>query len=416
MAIGRDYEWQAPGGAADADVGAASGVTGGAPVRVACIGVGMMGQHNLKRLLTMPDVTIAAVCDVERNHLEQGLALVREAQGAACDGVRDFRELLKRDDLEAVMISTPDHWHAVQAVMAMRSGLDVYVEKPFSLTLAEGRAVCETVRETGRICQVGCQQRSSAEFRKACELIRNGRLGHVESVEVVIPPNNREPPEDGAPMPVPETLDYELWLGPAPEAPYHERRCHYCFRFVSDYSGGQMTNWGVHMLDIVQWALGADAAGPVAVRGTGTFPDGPLFDTADTVDVTWEYPGGTRVHCTSGMPPHVVFTGTAGTLTVGRGAIETVPASLLEAPLPADAIRLPRSDDHYRNFIDCVRTRREPICPAETGHRSTSVCLIANIAIRLGRPLRWDPVAERFPDDDAANALLARPMRAPWRL
>jgi len=416
MTMSRDYAWQAPVGAADDDGGSAPVESGAAPVRVACIGTGMMGQHNLKQLLAMPDVTVVAVCDVERTHLEQGQALVQEARGVACDGVRDFRALLERDDLDAVVISTPDHWHALQSAMAMRSGLDVYVEKPFSLTVAEGRAVCATARETGRICQVGCQQRSSAEFRKACELIRNGLLGHIDRVAVTIPPNNREPPGDAAPMPVPETLDYALWLGPAPDAPYHERRVHYCFRFVSDYSGGQMTNWGVHMLDIVQWALGADTAGPVAVRGTGTFPDGPLFDTADTVDVTWAYPGGTQVQCTSGLPPRVVFSGSAGTLTVGRGAIETEPADLMAASLPEGAIRLARSDDHYRNFIDCVRTRREPVCPAETGHRSTSVCLIANIAIRLGRPLAWDPVVERFVNDEAANALLARPMRAPWRL
>ncbi len=417
MEISRDYVWKAPEGLPDeAAVPEAARGWGGAPVRVACIGLGCMGLPNLKQFLSMPDVRVVAICDVDRTRLEAGVSAVQEAGEPVCDAVADFRELLRRDDVDAVVVSTPDHWHALQSVLAMRSGKDVYVEKPFSLTVAEGRAVCETARETGRICQVGCQQRSSAEFRHACELVRNGRLGTVRHVDVIIPPNNREPPEDGSPMPVPATLDYDLWLGPAPAAPYHERRCHYCFRFVSDYSGGQLTNWGVHMVDIVQWALGTDATGPVAVSGAGTFPVGPLFDTADTVDVTWTYADGITVGCRSGLPPRITFSGSRGSLTVGRGQIETEPATLAAEPLGEGDLRLPRSHDHYRNFIDCVRTRQEPICPPETGHRSTSLCLIANIAIRLGRPLAWDPVAEQFPGDAEATALLARPMRPPWRL
>ncbi|MBM4148157.1 MAG: Gfo/Idh/MocA family oxidoreductase [Lentisphaerae bacterium] len=404
------YGWNAPEvGAVEGGVrGCAGGRTG---LRVGFIGVGNMGRFSLQRVMAHEDIDITAICDVDKLHAGQAMDILKAGGrdgGVAVFG--DHRALLAAGVADAVVISTPDHWHVPQAVDAMEAGLDVYVEKPLSLTVAGGRKLCNFAERTGRVCQTGTQQRSSREFRFAGELVRNGRLGKIREISVGIPPNNREPPADWQPMPVPATFDYDMWLGPAPEAPYHEMRCHYNFRFISDYSGGQMTNWGAHTLDIVQWALGADSSGPVQVTGRGVFPDRGLFDTALQVDVEWVYPGGEKVRCVTGRP-HVEFVGETGRLEVGRGHIRSEPESLLNTEFGPDDTRLYESHDHYGNFLDCVRSRAVPVCPPETGHRSATVCHIGNIALKLGRTLRWDPEAERFTGDDEANAMLSRPER-----
>ena len=252
-------------------------------------------------------------------------------------------------------------------------------------------------------------------FRDACELVRNGRLGDLHTIEVEIPPNNKTCEPSWEPMPVPDELDYEFWLGPAAWAEYHEQRCHYCFRFLLDYSGGQVTNFGAHHLDIAQWALGMDASGPVQVSGRGEFPSQGLFTTATKVDFTVTYANGVRVTCKTGGSS-VRFLGSAGELAVHRGRLETVPESLLKAELGPDAVRLQISEDHAGDFLNAVRTRAQPVCPAEVGHRSATVCHLGNIAMRLGRTLRWDPGAERFLDDAEANGMLSRPSRSPWAL
>lgn len=413
------YMWQAPDLADSA--GSNEPVTapkpGIRPLVLGFIGTGNMGRMNLEAVLHRPDVRVHAVCDVDRRHMRQAADLVARHNGThPCLEFADFRELNRCPQVDAVFISTPDHWHVLQASDAMHHGKDVYVEKPLSLTIEEGRHLCRTARDTGRVCQTGSQQRSSREFRFACELVRNGRLGRVQRIEVRIPPNNVQSLPEWPPMDVPEHFDYEMWLGPAPKRPYHEQRCHYNFRFQTDYSGGQMTNWGAHTIDIVQWALDTDTTGPVEVEGSGRMPPPGGFDTADDVDVTWRYADGVILHCRTGNPPVTEFIGTDGTIRVGRGFLESDPVDVIETPLPEDAVRLYRSDDHHADFLDCVRTRRTPICPAETGHRAASICHLGNIAIRLGRRLAWDPRAERFPNDDEANTLLARPMRAPWTL
>jgi predicted dehydrogenase len=412
MAITRSYQWQAldVGDAADQshdDTGI---------IRVGLIGFGVMGNDTLKNLLAREDVAITALCDIDSERLAKAAAQVTEARGAdTFECFHDFRELNRSESTDAVIVSTPDHWHALQGIDAMRSGKDVYIEKPLTLTIAEGRRISDVATETGRVCQTGSQQRSSREFRHACELIRNGHLGTLQSVDICIPKNNRTSDSVGDPEPVPSGFDYEMWLGPAPYRPYHSEGCHYAFRFISDFSGGQLTNWGAHNLDIVQWALGTDTSGPIRVQGTGSFPAGGLFDTPDDIDVTLEYANGVTVRCTTGGP-HCRFVGSDGTLTVGRGHFKAIPASIGDITLEPDAIRLYRSDDHMGNFFECVRTRQQPVCPPETGHRSATVCHLANIAVRLGRPLEWDPAGECFINDDEANAMRSRPMRAPWSL
>lgn len=415
----RSYKWDAPDverDRADATAGDQNSPTD-AEVRVGAIGLGGMGTHNLKRLLKLPGVCVTALCDVDTAHLTRASAVVAPDADPrpSARTFSDFRELARWDGVDALIVCTPDHWHALQGIEALMCGKDVYIEKPLTLTVREGRVLCDVAVTSGRICQTGTQQRSSSEFRRACELVRNGLIGKLRGVDVTIPPNNRSAPGQWEPMPVPDTLDYDMWLGPAPWRPYHEKRCHYSFRFVSDYSGGQMTNWGTHVLDIAQWGLGTDDTGPVRVAGQGTFPASGLFDTAEEVDLTWEYANGVRLRCSTGRPL-VTFNGTRGRVTVGRGHLACDPPELSDATLGEDAVRLYRSDDHLGNFLQCVRTRRQPICPPEGGHRSSTVCHLGNIAMRLGRPLIWDPVNERFEGDDEANGMLSRPMRAPWRL
>jgi len=412
MALTRAYRWQS------AEVGESADSSDGshAPVRLGLIGLGVMGNDTLKLVLPREHVTVAALCDVDARRLAQSAERVAQAQGAdTFQCFADFRELNRSAAVDAVVISTPDHWHALQGIDAMRRGKDVYIEKPLTLTIEEGRRLCDVAAETARICQTGSQQRSSREFHYACELIRNGYLGAIQSVDLCIPPNNRTSDTVGDPDPVPQELDYEMWLGPAPFRPYHEEACHYAFRFISDFSGGQMTNWGAHNLDIVQWALDADASGPIRVSGTGTFPSAGLFDTPDQIDVRWEYPGGVVVRCTTGTP-HCRFTGSEGSLEVGRGHFAATPETLGDVTLREEDVRLYRSDDHMGNFLECVRTRQKPICPAEVGHRSATVCHLGNIALRLKRTLEWDPAAEHFVNDDEANAMLSRAPRPPWSL
>jgi len=380
------------------------------------IGTGGIANYTLTDILPRQHLSFSALCDVDKTHLQTTAARIAKARGPnTFECYADFRDLNRSDSVDAVLISTPDHWHALQAIDAMRQGKDVYVEKPLTLTIEEGRRLSDVAAETGRICQTGSQQRSSREFRHACELIRNGYIGTLQTVDIQIPPNNRHSETSGEPEPVPPELDYEMWLGPAPWRPYREETCHYAFRFVSDFSGGQMTNWGAHNLDIVQWALDADTSGPVRIQGTGVFPTAGNYDTPDQVNVTWEYADGAVVHCTTGTP-RCCFMGTEGTIVVGRGHFESTPADLEHVTLKADDIRLYSSDDHMDDFLDCVRTRRQPICPPEVGHRSATVCHLGNIAMRLGRPLEWDPTSECFVNDDEANTMRSRPMRAPWSL
>jgi predicted dehydrogenase len=324
--------------------------------------------------------------------------------------------LLDRDDIDAVTVTTPDHWHTLIAVAALRAGKDVYCEKPMTLTIHEGQVFARVARKTGRIVQVGTQQRSDPRFRLACELVRNGRIGKITRVETRIGSNPRH--RTDAPSSVPEGLDWDLWLGQAPEVPYIKERCHYNFRWWYEYSGGKVTDWGAHHNDIAQWGLGTDESGPVTIEAATTRVGRSTHAYACPVDftITYTYADGVTLVCSSKGKNGVMFVGEGGWIFVDRAKIEASDPRLIDEPLPHDAIRLHSSPDHIRNFLDCVRTRERPVCDAAIGHRSASVCHLGNIAIRTKQSLRWDPEAEQFLNSDEANAMLSREMRSPWRL
>jgi len=362
-----------------------------------------------------------AICDVDAAMRKNASATVEKAYAArAASGefkgvtlCNDFREVMARPDVDAVLIATPDHWHTLISLAALKAGKDVYCEKPLTLTIAEGRILADAARRYGRVFQTGSQQRSSQRFRFACELVRNGRIGKLQAIKVVIPPGRATTVQPA--QPVPEGFDYDTWLGPAPWEPYTELRCHYNFRFILDYSGGQVTNFGAHDLDIAQWALDMDTAGPTEVEGRGIYPTDGLYTTPVSVDFTFTYANGVKLNCKTGSSL-CRFEGTDGWVEVDRGKIVSGPANLVKTVLGPGEVHLYESKDHWTNFLDCVRTRRPTICPAETGHRSATCCHLANIAMQLERKLKWDPAAERFVNDPEADRLISRSMRGPWQL
>jgi predicted dehydrogenase len=395
-------------------------------VNLGFIGVKNRGMQNMGGFKVLGSdagklgCVTAGLCDVDSAVL--GSAANRAAQSGAKPVVAgDYRRLLDRKDIDAIVVSTPDHWHALMTVDACRAGKDVYCEKPLTLFVTEGRRMVEVARETGRVVQTGSQQRSDDRFRQACELVRNGKLGKIKTVLVGIPKPNYPPAAKAVPDsdPPPE-LNYDLWLGPAPLRPYNVNRVHYNFRFFWDYSGGQMTNFGAHHLDIAQWGLGLDDSGPVAIDGTGTFPpEKHLCEVTSTCRVTYTCADGVQIilgQQQKETPDAVTFIGEKGKIHVTRGKIEADPPELLKTELTSSDLRLPVSKDHYANFLECVKTRERPICDVEIGHRTATVCHLGNMAIRLGRKLQWDPAKEQIVGDDEAAAMLTRPYREPWKL
>ena len=378
-------------------------------ITIGCIGVRNKGIPNMREF--MKDAQVVALCDVDAGNLAKANEI---AKVDAKSLYGDFRELISRKDIDAVLISTPDQWHAIPSIAAMRAGKDVYCEKPLTLTIAEGRAMADAARQTGRILQTGSQQRSDGRFRRACELVRSGLIGKTHTVVVEIPGNNIENPMDWKEEPVPAGFDYNFWLGQAPQAPYTHYRCHYNFRFILDYSGGQMTNWGAHYLDIAQWGLGTDDTGPVRIDGKGEFPKAGLFTTATKADLTYTYANGVRIRLKQPGGSFTRFEGDKGWIQVSRSSIKAEPASILEYQLKDGDVRLYESSDHVQNFLDCVKSRKAPIADAEIGHRSATLCHLGNIAMLLGRPLQWDPKTERFVNDAEADKMIRRTMRAPW--
>ena len=407
-------------------------------VNLAMIGAGNQTTVDLPAFLALDDVQVVAICDVNRASFGYkspdqflGREPVRDRVNAyyakkspsgqyrGCDACVDFRDVLARRDVDAVEIVVPDHWHAVMTVLACQAGKDIYCQKPLSLCIREGQEMVRAVRKYDRILQTGSQYRSSALVRHACELVRNGRIGKLQKIATLVAENNFTGPGPGwKPMPVPEGFDYGRWLGPAPQAPYHKDRCLYRFRFILDYSGGQTTNFGAHSNDVAQWALGTDATGPIEVEDLGAEfpPKGSLFTTASKVHFRARYANGVELVCQTGAPGFGArFEGTKGWIQVGY-KLQSSPASLAGAKIDPNEIRLPVSDNHYRNFIDAVKAHRDPISPVETGHRTASLCHLGNIAMRLHRKLRWDPVKESFLADDEADQMLSRVRREPWKL
>lgn len=400
---------------------------------------GERGVHIMQDAMRQNGVQMVAVCDVDRFNAEHAAKLV----GGDCRKYEDFRELLNNRDITAVTIGTPDHWHALIAIAAMKAGKDVYCEKPLTLTLEEGKALARVARETKRVVQTGSQQRSDARFRLACELVRNGRIGKVQRITTLIGGNPRGGPFNTEA--VPDGLNWDFWLGPTPRVDFIKQRCHYEFRWWYEYSGGKMTDWGAHHNDIAQWGLGMDNSGPVSVRGSGTAPaaDGRSYNCHPSFEVVYTYgngsngANGTRLICRDGPPQNwpvrergsnngILFEGEGGKwIFVSRGLItasdgDNKTSKLIGEPLPQNATRLEVSTNHMGNFIQCVRSRRQPICHPGVGYRSVSVCHLGNIATRFfsNQTLRWNPQEECFVGDQAeqANRHLGRPYRAPWKL
>ena len=386
------------------------------------IGLGSMGMRHLEGFCQHDGCRITAVCDVDAGRCRAGAAAVnRHYRDTGCAACADFRQLLGRRDLDTVCIAVPDHWHAVISIAACRAGKDVYGEKPLALTVAEGRAIVRAVSRYGRVWETGSWQRSTRQFRFACELVRNGRIGTLKRVEVGIGLGFRINPQPA--MPVPPGFDYDMWLGPAPPAPYTEKRCHWTFRWILDYSGGQPTDWGAHHVDIAHWGMDADEAGPVTVEGRGEFPTDGLFNAPVRYSFDCQYPNGLtmRVAGNDVLPQGVRWIGEKGCVHVTRSGLKTQPANLVKARLGPDELHLPRPagdnrQGHRHDFLHCVRTRGRTMSPVEVDHNSAVVCHLGNIAMLLGRKLRWDAAAERFIDDDEANRMLSRPMRPPWTL
>jgi hypothetical protein len=395
------------------------------------IGMGRQAYYsNLKSFLAASDVQVVAVCDVDAWRLDNARKAVEEHYGKeqpsgtfkGCSVYKDFRELLERPEIDAVMISSPDHWHVPIAIAAAKAGKDICCEKPLTLSIAEGRVLSDTVNHYNRVFRTDSEFRSHACFQKACELVLNGRIGKVHTIRTGVPAGDvGGPPEPE--MPAPDELDYDMWLGPAPYAPYTLNRVHPRQSYsrpgwmrVPDYCEGMVTNWGAHLNDIAQWGNGTDRTGPVEVEGTGKYPRDGLWNVLLSFELQYKYANGVKLFYSISQP-YVRFEGSEGWIQADYTdrSLKAEPASILKSPIGPDEIHLPLKSEK-RDFIDAVKTRGQTLEDAEVGHRTNSLCQIGHIAIQVGRKLRWDPDAEKFIKDDAANRLLSRPMRSPWRL
>ncbi len=408
-------------------------------ITIGVIGTGNQGFNDIRSMIRDERVQIVAVCDVNRESMgywngaiggrEPARRLVEKYYGEktpsggykGCDVHEDFRDLLGRSDIDAVQIVTPDHWHAIQVIAACKAKKDIYCQKPLSLTIAEGRAMANAVKASRRVLQTGSQQRSDRNFRHACELVRNGRIGKLHTVRCGLPGGTPDLGKTGdrkKPEPVPDGFNYDMWLGPAPDAPYAPARCHVNFRWNLDYSGGQVTDWGGHHPDIAQWGMNTERTGPEEiVNARGVFPPrSDLWNTATEYTFECLYSNGVKLIVSDKNEMGVTFEGDEGKVFVTRGKYRTEPASLWNSPIGPTETRLYQSRDHFRNFIDCVLSRKEPIAPCEIGHRSITIAHLGNIAMMLGRNLKWDPKKEQFLKDDEANRMLTRPYRGSWVL
>jgi len=384
-------------------------------ITVACIGVGGRGTDDLKSFIREPAAQIVAVCDVFETKRIAAKTLVEErySEGKSkgeyhgCEMFKDFRELLARKEIDAVSITTPDHWHVPIGLAAVKAGKDLFVEKPLSYTVAEGRLLCNAVKKHKRIFQHGTQQRTDRRFLLACELVRNKRIGELKTIHVVSPAGGEL--ENQPEMPVPKDLDYPFWLGSAPFKPYTEKRCQTpWWWYISDYTIGFVAGWGVHHIDIAQWGMNTDATGPIEIAGTGAFPKGGMCDTATTWDILLTYANGVRVKFTGNQEGNesVRFEGTEGWVQVSRSSIEAGSPLILEAKFGPKDIRLYDAPTLQQNFLECIRSRKETLCPVETAHRSTTICHLSQIALLLKRKLVWNPKKEECKDDAEANAML----------
>jgi predicted dehydrogenase len=418
--------------AAGAESGPQKAVGPNDRLRLALIGCGGQGQADFGAFLKIPEVDPVAVADVDDARIAEGIKIAANVRGKTIDGVRDFRKVLERKDVDAVIVGTPDHWHALAAILACQAGKDVYVEKPLATTIAEGRAMVTAARRADRIVQVGTQQRSAKHFGDAVAFVRSGKLGKIRMARAWAYLDWKTTlghPPDGR---VPAGVDYDMWLGPAPRRPFNPMRFHHNFRWFWDYSGGLATDWGAHMIYVVMWAMGEEPKGAMAVGGNFGFPD-DIRETPDTQQSIIEFPSYSLVweHMIGcGVGPWqrehgCEFHGENGILVVDRGGWE-VYSETDQVKQPQRVFRMmptPRQGSagdyhagHVRNFLDCVKSRKDPVAEAEIGHKSVTACHLGNIAARLRRYVAWDAKAERITGDAEAQALVGRAYRAPWAL
>jgi predicted dehydrogenase len=391
--------------------------------------VGMRYQGSVITREALPFGDVVAICDVDRHVREQA----RASFGSTARLFEDYRDLLARDDFDVVLIAAPDHWHAKMLIDACRAGKDVYCEKPLTLTVDEGQLVTRVVQETGRVVQVGTWQRSDHNFRLGCELVRAGRIGQIRRATVVMGKNTTGGPFD--PVPVPRHFNWDLWQGQTPDVPYLAERAHYTFRWWYEYSGGEMTDTGAHHIDIAQWGLGKQHTGPVEIAAEARFPDaadGRSYNVAIDYHATFRYADGVGLEVLDAPRGDytrngIMFEGDTGRIFVNRGTVSGKPVEdLVASPFDVGDFTLYDADNrdrplrtgkidaiknHIGNFYDCTLTRKSPISDVVSQHRSVSVCHLGNIAMRLGRPLRWDPEREEFVDDAEANSWLRREQR-----
>jgi len=405
-------------------------------VRLALLGCGNQGNNDIRGFMSDDRVQVVGLCDVNKEgpgYWNGGVAglniaakrvndFYTEKNGTTFKGLRleeDFREILNMRDLDAVEVCLPDHWHSIPVIMAAKAGKAIYCQKPMSLTIPEGRAMCDAVKKYKVVFQTGSQQRSDQKFRFVSELVRNGKLGKVHTVTCGLPggtPDLGKNINETTPSPPPEGFNYDMWLGPAPVAPYCPARVGVNFRWNLDYSGGQLTDWGGHHPDIAQWAMGTDDTGPVKIEHIyGAWAKHPLWNTATHFHIEMTYAEGFKMIITSEAPySGVQFDGEDNRWArVVRGSY-TLSENLKDVQLNDNDLKLYKSENHFRNFIDCVYSGEETIAPVEVGHRSITLAHLSNICLFLEKELEWDPKAERFVNNTFANALLDRPMREPW--
>jgi len=393
-------------------------------ISVGVVGTGAQGVGDMTNFLSQDDVRVTAICDVNKRRIETARHHIAKAYGSADVKVHaDFRELNGDASIDAVLMALPVHWHSVPALGAILSGKHIFHEKPMAMSFEEARRVRGAVRRKGVVFQFGTQQRSSLYFRWACELALNGRLGKMKEILVSVPGGKSGPAFEE--QPVPDYVDWNRWVGPAPMTPFHEKKLNRdCHENITNFSLGMISCWGIHHLDIAQWGNGTDATGPCRVEGTGEFPKGGGFDAIQRWKVRFEYANATPVTFvndgTPGFQHGIRFVGETGWVHVNRDKIEAFEPAFLRDPqnkYDTMPVRLPVSTHHTRNFLDAIRNGKRAICDIETAVRSDTLCQIALIAVKLGRRLTWDPQAERFADDDAANGMLrARPFRDNWAL
>ena len=402
------------------------------------IGCGLHGAGwNLDQIFRNDDSQVIAVCDVDRGRVtsakekvDRQYASKRGKTYTACTAGGDFRELINRSDIDAVANCTPDHWHVIPAIMAAKAGKDVICEKPLTLTIAEGRVLCDVIEKTGRIFQTASENRSIDSYIHICELVRAGRIGKLKHINVTLPEDNAARGDDFTQRdekPVPEGFDYDMWLGQAPVAPYIPARCHGSFRWNLDYSGGRLTDWGAHLIDLAQWANDTERTGPIEVDGKGQFPPrDKLFNTAPKFNVNYKYANGVTLNVSSSSPG-IRFEGTEGWIGFAdwRAPLQASDAKIIESKIAEhEQLYRPKTiiardsfmGGEHRNFIDCVKSRTQCYAPAEIGHRTISIAHIGNISMLLGRKLQWNPDKERFVDDAEADKMLGREQREPWTI